>query len=368
MGNGAGNGGDRLTAAIAAANERLSGAGVPVRLRVHRKSLYLRCSRLPPKAGHQAGHRYELAQGPVSAPVIRRAETQAHALWAAVVERRFSWEEFDPNHKAEADTVAAWVERFKQQHLATGQCSPQTWAKHWEGAVFSKLPQDVKLTPAVVLGAVLATQENTRARRRACQALARLAEVAGIDVDLRPYQGRYGGSHVTRRELPTDQEIEDWYTAIASEPWRIIYARLVVFGLRPSEAFQFELVDKYTARVVDAKSGRLRETKAFHPFWAERWPLVGVLPKVSWREQYRAKDLTERIRTGLQRHGVTCQRYDLRHAWCVRVSVEYKIPTSLAARWAGHSEAVHNQTYLQWIRNDQAEAVYRAMALGEQGD
>ncbi|MBD1918915.1 MULTISPECIES: hypothetical protein [Cyanophyceae] len=351
---------------IAAANERLAGAGVPVRLRIHRKSLYLRCSRLPPKLGHEAGHRYELAQGPASAPVVRRAEAQAHGLWAAVVERRFSWEEFDPNHKAEADTVAAWVERLKVQHLSTGQCSPQTWAKHWQGAVFSKMPQDARLTQAEILAAVLQTKENTRGRRRACQALARLAEVAGIEVDLRPYQGRYGSSQVQRRDLPTDQQIEDWYAAMGVDPpWQIIFARLVVFGLRPSEAFGFELVDQYTARVVDAKSGRVRETKAFHPYWADRWPVVGQLPQVTWRKEYRAKDLTERVRSGLQRRGVTCQRYDLRHAWCVRVSVEYKIPTSLAARWAGHSEAVHNATYLQWIRADQGEAVYRAMALGK---
>ena len=357
--------GNGLDAQIAAANERLAGAGVPVRLRVHRRSLYLRCSRLPPKPGHEAGHRYELAQGPVSAPVVRRAEAQAHGLWAAVVERRFDWAEYDPNHKAEADTVAAWVERLRVQHLATGQCSPQTWAKHWEGAVFSKMPQDAKLTQAVLLGAVLNTKENSRGRRRACQALARLAEVAGIEIDLSPYQGRYGPSQVQRRELPTDAQIEGWYEAIASAPWRMVYARLVVFGLRPSEAFAFELVDQYTAQVVDAKSGQVRETKAFHPCWAEAWPLTGDLPQINWRKGRRADDISNRIRVSFKRHGVGCDRYTLRHAWCVRVSVEYKIPTSLAARWAGHSEAVHNATYLQWIRADQGEAVYRAMALGE---
>ncbi|MFH7241737.1 MAG: hypothetical protein ACHWZW_02700 [Spirulina sp.] len=349
---------------VAAANERLRAAGVPVRLRVHRKSLYLRCSKLPPKPGHQPGHRYELSQGPLCEPAIRRAEAQAYAIRTALVERRFSWEEFDPNHKAPSNSVADWVEKLKEQHLSTGQCSSQTWAKHWEGAVFSKLPQDTTLTASVILAAVLETKENTRSRRRTCQALSRLAEIAGIEIDLRPYQGRYGLNKVGRRDLPTDQQIEDWYTAIGSAPWRIIFARLVVFGLRPSEAFQFELIDPYTARVVDAKAGVIRETKAFHPHWADRWPLVGDVPKVTWREAYKAKDLTERIRTGLKRWGVTCQRYDLRHAWCVRVSVEYKIPTSLAARWAGHSEAVHNATYLQWIRADQAEAVYRDMALG----
>jgi integrase len=349
---------------VDASNARLKGAGIPVRLRVHRQSLYLRCSRLPPKPGDEPSKRYEIPQGPVGAITIRRAEARAYELWAAVVERRFDWGDWDLSLK-QGDTVAAWVAKLKAQHLSTGQCTARTWDKHWAGAVFSRMVPTAKLTPALILDAVLKTPENTRQRRLTCQKLAKLAECAGIEVELRRYQGNYGRGKVQPRDLPTDEQIEGWYTAIASAPWRIIFARLVVFGLRPSESFQFELMDNYTARVIDAKSGQLRETKAFHPYWADRWPLSGELPKITWRESHKAKDITERVRTGLKRYGVSCQRYDLRHAWCVRVSVEYKIPTSLAARWAGHSEAVHNEQYLRWIRADQSEAVYRAMVLGE---
>lgn len=349
---------------IAAANERLKGAGIPVRLYLHRKSLYLRCGRLPPKPGDAPGKRYEIRQGPASTLTIRKAETEAHRLWAAVVERRFEWGDYDGALK-QSGTAGEWVAKLKDHYLSTGKCKPRTWDKHWDKDVFSRLPSEAKLTPALILGTVLGIPENSRQRRLACQKLGHLAKFAGVDVDLKPYQGSYGRGSVQRRELPTDEQIESWYTGIGSTPWRMVFARIAVFGLRPSEAFQFELVDTHTARVIDAKSGRIRETKALHPRWADRWPMTGDLPKINPRAGRTAEDTSERIRVRLRAWGVTCQRYDLRHAWCVRGSVEYKIPTSLMARWAGHSEEVHNSQYLRWIRSDQSDAAYRGLVLGD---
>jgi integrase len=319
---------------------------------------------LPPKPGDAPGKRYEIPQGPLSAITIRRAEARAYELWAAVVERRFDWGDWDAGLKR-SGTVGEWVEKLREQRLSTGQTSARTWEKHWAGDVFDKLLPSARLTPELILDAVLKTPENSRQRRLACQKLARLAELAGVAIDLKPYQGSYGRGSVKPRALPSDSQIEAWYTGIGSDPWRLIYARLVVFGLRPSESFRFELVDQHTARVIDAKSGLSRETKAFHPYWAERWPMVGELPKINPRPGRFAEDTSERIRVRLGARGVECQPYDLRHAWCVRVSVEYKIPTSLAARWAGHSPEVHNSQYLRWIRADQGAAIYREMVLGE---
>lgn len=347
---------------VEASNQRLKAAGIPVRLRVHRQSLYLRCNRLPPKPGHEPGHRYEIPQGPLSALTIRNAEVQAYALWQTVVERRFDWGDWDKSLK-KTGTVGECVEKLRQHHINTGQCSLRTWEKHWAKGVFDRMKSTDKVTPVVILDAVLRTPENSRQRRVTCQKLSKLAAIAGVEIDLKPYQGNYGHSKVQRRELPTDEQVEGWYAAIRNDAWRIIFARLVVFGLRPSESFQFELLDTHTARVIDAKTKLPRETKAFHPYWAERWQLTGELPKINARPGRFAEDTSERIRVRLTKYGVTCQRYDLRHAWCVRGSVEYQMPTSLMARWAGHSEAIHNQTYLQWIRGDQSDAAYRTMVL-----
>jgi len=350
---------------VTAANDRLKSAGIPVRLRIHKRGLYLRCGKLPPKPGDEVGKRYEIPQGPLSAISISRAESKSHKLWESVVERRFNWGDYDTTLK-QTDTVSEWVAKLRTHHLSTGQCKARTWDKHWEGDVFSKMNPGAKLTPTLILETVLQSPENSRQRRLTCQKLNKLAKFAGIAIDLKPYQGNYGRSKVQRRELPTDEQIEAWYTAIGSGPWRMVYARLAVFGLRPSESFQFELLDTYTARVIDAKSRLPRETKAFHPHWAEQWDLEGELPKINPRPGRLAEDTSERIRVRLAAWGVTCQRYDLRHAWCVRGSITYKIPTSLMARWAGHSEAVHNEQYLKWIRGDQSDAAYQSMVLGKE--
>ena len=295
-------------------------------------------------------------------------ETEAHALWQSVLERRFSWDEQGGKRAGVTKTVGDWVENFKNHHLKTTNCTPRTFEKHWEQAVFDRLPKGSRLSEGLLLSAVWVTPENTRERKQVCQKLSKLAEFAGVAVDLKPYQGNYGTRSVQPRTLPTDEQIEAWRESISNKPWRRIYSRIVLFGLRPSESFFFELLDPYTAQVEDAKSGEMRITKAFHPRWAENWEIAGTLPKISWRNDRRREDVTQRISTRFRAYKIPCQRYDFRHAWCVRVSVEYRIPVEVAAKWAGHSPDVHQSIYARWIRGDQQEQIYRNMALKPPSD
>jgi hypothetical protein len=341
-------------------NARLKAAHVPIRVRVHGGSLYLRSSRLPPKPGDAAGKRYEIPMGPASDSDIALIELKAHQLWQLVVQDRFDWTQFSKVKNAE--TVGEWVDKLEQHRLSTGKCSQDTFSKFWRKAVFDRMDSNKPLTQSILLAAVLETKENTWSRRRACQALTVLAKFAGIEIDLSSYSGGYGINSVVRRELPTDDEIVNWYENITNPAWQRIFARIAVFGLRPSESFHFEVIDDHTARVIDAKTKRPRETKAFHPSWGKSWNLKGDEPNVTWRN---ASELSNRIRVQLKRHGVTCERYDLRHAWCVRSSVyPYRIPVSVAARWAGHSPDVHQNIYNRWIRSDQEKDIYETLALG----
>lgn len=355
---------DEIKAKIAAINERLKAANVPVRLRLGVKSLFLRCSKLPPKSGDDPGKRYDLPQGKASASNLALMEAKAHQLWQSVLTERFSWD----NHSTPSrltETVAQWVNKFEKHHRTDSpDCSKRTFDKHWRGEVFDRLPQDVRPSSALFLSAVLKTPENTRQRRQTCQKLTKLADYIGLDIDLKPHQGSYGKRLTKPRDLPSDEQIEQWYKQIKSDPWRIIFARIVAFGLRPSESFDFELVDQYTAIVIDAKSGEPRETKAFHPRWAEQWQFEGQLPKISPRPENKHQDTSWRIANRFRAWGITGERYDLRHAWCVRIIVNYPdISDSIAARWAGHSPEVHAAIYSRWINKQQQDKVYRNSAL-----
>ncbi|NEQ47523.1 MAG: hypothetical protein F6K00_29870 [Leptolyngbya sp. SIOISBB] len=352
----------KKTVSIDAINRRLKAANVPVRVRQHGNALYLRSSKLPPKPEDPVGKRYEMPKGPASQENLLRMEQEAHSLWKSVVEQRFNWPDHDHGVKS-LDTVREWIARFEKHYLKTTDCSPRTFEKHWRAAVLNTLPQGSKLDRTLLLAAVLSTPDNTRKRKQFCQKLTRLAEFAGIDIDLRPYQGSYSKGSVQSRDLPKDAQIEAWYDSIPDERWKRIFARIVIFGLRPSESFDFELVDTHTARVIDAKSNEPRIIKAFHPTWAEAWDLDGQLPKINWRKNRKHEDITSRIANRFKCYDVTCQRYDLRHAWCVRVSVEYRIPVEVAAKWAGHSADVHQSIYNRWIRSDQQDQIYQEMVL-----
>lgn len=82
--------------AVKAANKRLKGFGIPIRLSVHRNSLYLRSSRLPARPGRikNSASRDEIARGPLSWIVIKAAERDAHRMWAATINKRFKWEDY----------------------------------------------------------------------------------------------------------------------------------------------------------------------------------------------------------------------------------------------------------------------------------
>lgn len=350
---------------IKAINQRLKSAKVPISLRLKGSSLYLRSTKFPPREGDRSGKQYELAQGKASLTNIARCEREAHRLWGLILNDRFEWE--DSGDKKQRSTEE-WIERFKKHYLETHpDCTERTFSRFWL-SVLDKLPQDTPPSSEGILIAVLATDGNTWTRRQTCQKLLAFSKYIGLDVDLTPYQGSYGRGSVAPRNLPSDEQIEAWHLSIPMEPWRIIFNRLAVFGLRPSESFFFELIDTHTARVIDAKSGLSREVKAFHPHWAEQWQFEGSLPKISWgsKKKSKAQQISQRIAVQLKRYGIKCERYDLRHAWCVRIIIHYpKIPVSISARWAGHSPAVHQSTYERWISKAQQDQVYKGMVLGE---
>lgn len=333
---------------------------MPIRVRVHGGALYLRSSRLPPKPGDTEGKRYEIPMGPASAANIALIELKAHQIWQLVVQDRFDWAQYAKTKAP--DTVGEWVNRLEAHRLSTGKCTKETFEKFWRKTAYNRLDSNQPISQSILLAAVLETKENTWSRRRICQALTVLANFAGLEIDLSPYAGGYGLNSVVRRELPTDKDIENWYNSINNPAWQRIFARIAVFGLRPSESFHFELIDTHTARVMDAKTKRLRETKAFHPYWAESWNLTGEQPNVTWRS---SSELSNRIRVQFKRYQITCERYDLRHAWCVRCSVfPYRVPVSVAARWAGHSPDVHQNIYNRWLRSDQERDVYESVIKG----
>jgi hypothetical protein len=86
--------------------------------------------------------------------------------------------------------VAQLVSEFKDEYLRSQKGKETTWKETWQ-RTFDRLPQNEPLQEASILAVVLITEAHTRNRELTCQRLQRLADFAGVKVDLKTYKGEY---------------------------------------------------------------------------------------------------------------------------------------------------------------------------------
>jgi len=48
----------------------------------------------------------------------------------------------------------------------------------------------------------------------------------------------------------------------------------------------------------------------------------------------------------------------VRHAYCIRLATEYKIPVAIAANWAGHEPGTYLKIYQKWIGEAEKRRVF----------
>lgn len=264
-------------------------------------------------------------------------------------------------------TCAEWIEKFHRDHLDRGGSESNWLGEYWKCLKY--LPPKSALTRDVLHEMVVATQPNTRQRVRACMVANRLAKFAGISYDPMPYRGRYSSKTIKARNLPEDDLIASLWSQIENPGWQWVYAILATYGLRPHEAFRlnFDRIrdgDNVILVLDNTKTGT-REVFPYHPEWFDTFQIQSVtLPSLN----------LERTNESL---GRSCSKffknyfplpfkpYDLRHRWAIR-TVEYALPDSISAQMMGHSLAVHNGIYHQWITRVVHERAVRATLLNPQ--
>ncbi|GAB4379554.1 MAG: site-specific integrase [Elainellaceae cyanobacterium] len=350
--------------AIAAINERLKNASIPVRVRLNGKKLVLRAT-LPkkPEDGGVGTKQYDLSLGiPASREGLKRIEIEAQKLGGLLAMGQFSWTPYlKPKDKPQEMTVAQLVPRFKAEYMRSSRIQETTWRETWQ-RTFDRLPQDEPLSETLVLAVVLSTDNHTRIREQTCQRLQKLADFAGLAIDLKPYKGGYGEDSTEPRDIPDDELIREWYDQIPNPQWQWVYGMLAVWGLRPHEVFHCEFIDRHRVRVNDGKT-KMRIARAIPSEWAVEWNLIEVRrPNVSGKS---FRDYGQRVSRQFNRYKVPFVPYDLRHAFAIRASVVKRMPVSTAASLMGHSTAVHLKTYHRWLTDATNEQVYRSIILGE---
>ncbi|WP_174783275.1 integrase [Dolichospermum sp. UHCC 0406] len=333
-------------------NARLKAGKIGVAVCQRGDKLSLRAT-FPPKSGTGKPHQQYLALGCYANPAgLQFAEAEAKKVGGLLAQGRFEWSEYLDQGLQSAPISSAknWIQKFEVDYYSRRGKSPTTettWKSDYLPAW--RLLGD-ELTPEAMLAAVAQVPANTRKRKLVCEKLIALAKFAGQPIDLKPYIGSYGIGETTPRYIPSRKEIEA-NRELLKNHWQWAYGILATYGLRPHEVFFCEISPEhpYLLKVLRGKTG-YREVYPYHLDWAKNWEL--------WRQQElpctapTLKEYGQRVTKAFSRANIPFTAYCLRHAYCIRLSTEYKIPVAIAKRcckqfaasWAGHEPGVYLKT------------------------
>ncbi|WP_204140338.1 hypothetical protein [Halomicronema sp. CCY15110] len=176
----------------------------------------------------------------------------------------------------------------------------------------------------------------------------RLADCAGVDVDLRPLNVGYSAADVVPKKIPDDDLIERTISDISNPQWRYVFALMAVW-LRDHEAYLCTLEDRDGALVAvvpdDSKTGK-HVAFPVPSKWAELW-LMGdrTLPKITVKAN---EEYGSRFAAQWRRLKAPKTPYVLPHAYAIRCHVQ-GVKVAIAADWMGHSPDMHLKRYHRWI-------------------
>jgi len=350
-------------------NQRLTAASIRAKVARKGRSLYLRGT-LPAKPEEKCSkpHQQYITLDLKATPEgLRRAEAEAKKVGAALDLKEFSWANYSLRAatKTEPQTVSDWLAAFEVNYFADRKRTPKN-ENSFECTYYAylkRLPQAQLLTPAVLERGIKATEPDSCTRSVMCFACKSFGTFAGIDVSFinKKVRGTYSSRKPAPRTLPTDETIVAVWSQIPNLDWRWVYGIIATYGLRPHEVFHVDTQDLeqggMVLKVLEPTKTGYREVLPLHPEWIDqfdlrhkRLPNIQVVGKCN-------QALGAKISSAFRYYKVPFPPYNLRHSYAVRC-VAFGIHESMAARWMGHSVAIHTGTYHQWITSASEQAAF----------
>jgi hypothetical protein len=253
--------------------------------------------------------------------------------------------------------IQTLVEAFKTDYLDHPRRTFQTYDKDY-GQIYRKLPPDEPISVELLTQCLTGIPDNTRQRKRAAHALAKLGQFAGLQVDFTRLSGTYSRTKTQRRILPSDETIATFHQTIQNSKWRWVHGAIATYGLRPHEAFFLRINADGTADVLQGKTGP-RQVWPYLPEWVYDFGLQSKrLPDVT-TEGRPFERIGRNVCDYLRRHAHAPYKiYDLRHAWAIRV-MDLGLKNVLAADQMGHTLDVHQLIYQKWITEREHQAAFQ---------
>ena len=359
---------------LATVNDRLKEAKRRVRVVVpsaRHRTLHLRAT-LPAQPGEVQGpprRRYIKVEVDYTAPGIEEAEALAIDLNSDIADWRngktFDWHKWNTPKKRqrsdEVESFASCIERLKTQFFEERKDDPmqQKVRRYWQtdrGTSFKKLNQSLPYSVGHMREVIESLPKNSSPRKRmslACVQLMRLMREPIDAVEEIKALGRgYGKQSLNPRDIPSDAQILEDIDKIAPE-WKWALQVFFLYGVRPHELWECEVLDNCLLRVSDNTKTGLRVAMPREKQLVEKWDLFGTgqerLPETFGKRAVHPEQCVsmEFNRVRLEA-GIKYPAYAIRHAWAIN-SIKAGTNIRLAAKSLGHTVAEHESTYLNWI-------------------
>jgi len=376
-----------LDAHLQKLNARLKAARLGLKVERRGDMLALRGT-LPPRPESDRTRPYQQRlplKLPANKTALKQAEQEAKIIAAKLIEGTFDWRQYlvQSGPVLGSDELADKIAAFEQHYITEGQADPDkhpasvqaTWHKAYAPYLrklqaLSDRRSSLSL-PEAIVATVKETQAHSRSRQVCCTALDAFAQFLGLElpVELKTLWGKYGSSRTQMRQLPTDEQIVEWFHRIPNPAWQFVYGVMATYGLRNHEVFfcDYSALSAGDAEaaieVLDTTKTGAHDVWPFPPAWVEEFGLRdGCLPNLETNlQQTTLQRIGQQVTLQFQRYSIPFAPYDLRHAWAVR-TILLGVPDTVAARMMGHSVAIHNRTYHRWItRRDQQQAIRTAL-------
>ena len=328
-------------------------------------------STFPPKpgSGRMRPYRQRIYTGIAVLPENkRRIKALARRVEAALLENTFDWADFEEVSAEETTATGLTIEQllpgFRAHLEATRGISEHTWKRNYLARLTVRPGLSAELTATTIEAVLRSTPKASHARRADFMVLRVLAGFAGVEFDFTPWGSSYSPRSVKPIAVPTDAQIEALVDGLTNPGHRWMVGVIAAFGLRPHEAWQFQIEEGSTRGEVNerTKTGR-RMVAALPQEWVARWQLDRPI-RPEWTipsDDTAAATVTERIDKVVRRSGFGFTTYSLRHAFAGRC-FKRGIPVATAAKVMGHSPAVHSSTYQQWIEESEILEAFEGFA------
>lgn len=348
-----------LEARLNHANSLLKAGKIGVKIQARGDRLYL-VATLPPKpdSAKPYPHQQRIATGYRFNQIgLDRAVKDARILSARLIEGTFTWDDYFEVKKVETigDAIDRFSEQYRQTRLSKGDDAAlveQTLKNNY--LTYLKHLKKSDAFDVRLLENTIKNLPHTATRRQTALAYAYLADVVGVDHNLRSLVGGYSAKSVNPRDVPTDDIIAKTFNSIKSKRWRTVYALMAVYGLRNHEAFRCDFNELPVLFIDKGKTGE-RYIYPLYPEWID-WLGDLTMPKVNLERSNMqlGKDVTTWFGRTLC---IPFAPYNLRHAWARR-SIDFGWDVTLAAKQMGHSVKVHSDVYHAWITQDTYQKAY----------